>query len=135
MLKLKNYNKNKQVHVGSWQLLQISEIVLLEAQGSYTNIYLKSGDKLRVSICLAILEERLSTRKNFYRMSRKCIINIRHMKGPEFHISGNVINYNDKVFITIPRRKTKEFWMVYSGTDPQKLELSKGALSDIIGEG
>ncbi|NJN77670.1 MAG: response regulator transcription factor [Saprospiraceae bacterium] len=60
--------------------VEVDDIVLLEAEGSYTNVNLRSNESIFVSKGLTYFEDLLNTRKNFYRCHRSYLINIHFIK-------------------------------------------------------
>lgn len=60
--------------------VEISEIVFLAADGSYTEVHLKSGAKILVSKKLKFFEDLLSRRAYFFRSHRSYLINLNHIQ-------------------------------------------------------
>lgn len=56
--------------------IDVENIVYLEAEGAYTNIYLSNNEQLFVSKRLKYFEDLLQNRKAFYRCHRSFLINI-----------------------------------------------------------
>ena len=71
------YIKNRpQVHVGSRQYLPPNEILHLESDLNYTQIFLADGKRILSSTPLKIIENRLLPFKNFVRINRQSVINL-----------------------------------------------------------
>ncbi|MEG2665931.1 MAG: LytTR family DNA-binding domain-containing protein, partial [Bacteroidales bacterium] len=80
------------------------EILWIEAEGSYSRIYLTGDRSMIVSFHLSIVGEELPE-VDFVRIHRSCIINIRHvisLVGNSFKIDGKILTigrgYRDAVF-------------------------------------
>ncbi|MEG2178328.1 MAG: LytTR family DNA-binding domain-containing protein [Bacteroidales bacterium] len=80
------------------------EILWIEAEGSYSRIYLTEKRNIIVSFHLSIVGEELP-KIDFVRIHRSCIINIRHvvsLVGNSFKIDGKILtigrNYKEDVF-------------------------------------
>jgi two-component system, LytTR family, response regulator len=73
-----NYAKQRIVvhHHDKVKLLDPHEIVNIEAQRSYANIILASGDKITTAKPLAALEVMLNRFLNFMRINKSCIVNL-----------------------------------------------------------
>lgn len=60
--------------------VEVTDIVFMEADGAYTNVYLRNGSKVLVSKKLKFFEEILSNRKIFFRSHRSHLINVNFIK-------------------------------------------------------
>ena len=60
--------------------VEIKEIILLEADGAYTSVFLKDGSQILVSKRLRFFEDVLKDRTAFYRPHRSFIVNINFVK-------------------------------------------------------
>jgi two-component system, LytTR family, response regulator len=60
--------------------IEVPDIVYLEADGAYTNVWLRNGSKILVSKKMKFFEEILETRQNFFRSHRSFIVNINFLK-------------------------------------------------------
>lgn len=60
--------------------IEVPEIVFLEADGAYTNVWLKNGTKILVSKKLKFFDEILHDRPNFFRSHRSFIVNVNFLK-------------------------------------------------------
>lgn len=60
--------------------VEVTDIVFMEADGAYTNVYLRNGSKVLVSKKLKFFEEILSNRKIFFRSHRSHLINLNFIK-------------------------------------------------------
>lgn len=87
--------------------VEVSEIVLLKADGSYTEVYLTSGSKLLVSKKLKFFEDLLHNRVNFYRCHRSFLININHIC--KYQKGEGVIYMEGDLSVTIARDKKQAF--------------------------
>ena len=75
-------NQNKITLLGSngFDIIEISEIIKLEADGQYTNIYLIGKKKMTYSRILKEFADLLSNHNNFIRTHRSFIVNLDHVK-------------------------------------------------------
>lgn len=60
--------------------VEMEDIVYMEAEGAYTNVYLANKESVFVSKRLNYFEDLLSNRKTFYRCHRSFMININFIK-------------------------------------------------------
>lgn len=60
--------------------IEVDDIMLLEAEGSYTNVHLTNREVVFVSKGLTFFEQALQNRKNFYRTHRSFLVNIKFIK-------------------------------------------------------
>ncbi len=60
--------------------VEVPDIVYLEAEGAYTNVWLRNGSKILVSKKMKFFEEILESRQNFFRSHRSFIVNINFLK-------------------------------------------------------
>ncbi|MBL7884654.1 MAG: response regulator [Bacteroidia bacterium] len=60
--------------------IEVKDIILLEADGAYTTVFLKNGSKIVVSKKLKFFEDILTNRPQFFRPHRSHLININYMK-------------------------------------------------------
>lgn len=87
--------------------VNISDILYCEAQGVYTNIYLKDGKKILASRTLGDFESQLSAQK-FFRIHHSTLINLKHIKEFQRFNGGYVVMIND-VKLEVSHRKRKDF--------------------------
>ncbi|MFT4660197.1 MAG: two-component system LytT family response regulator [Patiriisocius sp.] len=91
-----------------YAILQSKDIVHLEANESYTMIYLENGDKHISSKNIRVYEEKLSG-STFFRTHKSHIINYHHhLKGYERR-EGNVAVLTNNIRVPIARRKMSTF--------------------------
>lgn len=91
-----------------YEIISYREIVHLEAQESYTMIYLESGKKLLSSKNIKVYEEKLDDIL-FFRTHKSHIVNVRyHLKGFN-RIDGNSAVMTGGKHIPIARRKLQSF--------------------------
>lgn len=91
-----------------YEIIKITDIIRLEADESYTKIFLENGKKCTSSMTIARYEKVLN--KNvFFRVHKSHIINTRdHLKEFNRH-EGNVAIMDNGVAIPVSRRKLTEF--------------------------
>jgi two-component system LytT family response regulator len=59
------------------RFIKLRDIIMLRAEGSYTEFYMKGGEKLLASKNLKLFEERLAGSSQFFRSHKSFIINLR----------------------------------------------------------
>lgn len=94
---IKIENEQLKVHVGSRRFLAPHEILYLESNINYTQIYLVNGQTFLSSTTLKIIENRLLAHHNFMRVNHGCIINQDYLKP------------NEKLCFTLPDKRTVAF--------------------------
>lgn len=87
--------------------VDVNEIMMLEADGAYTHVWLKNGSSLLVSKKLKFFEDVLENRKNFYRSHRSYLVNINFLKKYNKG-EGSLLLENGKT-IQIARERKQEF--------------------------
>ncbi len=91
-----------------YEIISYREIVHLEAQESYTMIYLDSGKKLLSSKNIKVYEEKLDPLV-FFRTHKSHIINLRHHLKGFNRIDGNSAVMTGGKHVPIARRKLQSF--------------------------
>ncbi len=84
-----------------------SEIVYLEADGAYTEVWLNNGSKIVVSKKIKFFEDVLDKRPNFFRSHRSYIVNINFIK--KYNRSDNALTLDNSKTIIISRDRKAEF--------------------------
>ncbi len=87
--------------------VDVMEIVYLEADGAYTNVWLKDGSKILVSKKIKFFEEVLEGRQNFFRSHRSFMVNINFIK--KYNRSDNSLLLDNGKNIIISRDRKTEF--------------------------
>lgn len=87
--------------------IETADIVYLEADGAYTDVWLKNGSKIVVSKKLRFFEEILDGRVNFFRSHRSFIVNINYLK--KYNKGENALTLDNGKTIVISRDKKSEF--------------------------
>jgi two-component system LytT family response regulator len=89
-------------------LVYLRQILYLQADGSYTEIYMNDGTKILVSKKLKDFEKLLTAEKKFLRIHRSYLINLRHVK--EYNrAEGGVIVLENGEKLTVARDRRDEF--------------------------
>ena len=83
--------------------VNLSELVLLEAEINYTHLHLRNGKKITIAKTLKTFEDILSNHL-FYRIHRTFLINGRHLKSYNAQL-GEVMMTNNYKAPTSRRRK------------------------------
>lgn len=84
-----------------------NEIVYLEADGAYTEVWLKNGSKIVVSKKLKFFEDVLENKANFFRSHRSYIVNINFIK--RYSKSDNSLLLDNGKSVVISRDRKLEF--------------------------
>lgn len=87
--------------------VEVDELIVLEAEGSYTHFYLKNGSKILVSKKLKFFEELLEPRPSIYRPHRSYLINLNHIK--KYQKGEGTIVMDNNFTVSISRDKKQEF--------------------------
>ena len=87
--------------------VDINEISMIEADGAYSNVWLKDKSKVLVSKKLRFFEEVLASRRFFFRTHRSYLANINYI---EKYIRGeNMLKLSNGQAIPISRDRKSEF--------------------------
>ncbi|MFH1321980.1 MAG: LytTR family DNA-binding domain-containing protein [Bacteroidota bacterium] len=89
------------------EYINIKNIIRIEADRSYSEIYLKEGKKLIVSKSLAEIENLLDD-KNFFRTHKSHLINLDHVN-KFLRIDGGSVEMIDGSIVIVSRRKKDDF--------------------------
>ncbi len=84
--------------------IEVPDIVFLEAEGSYTNVWLRNGSKILVSKKLKFFEEILDARTNFFRSHRSFIVNINFLKKYNKNESSLTLDNGKTAYISRDRK-------------------------------
>jgi two-component system LytT family response regulator len=94
--------------LSGYEIIKTAEIVHLEADESYTRIFLKNGKKCTSSMTIARYEKVLD-KNTFYRIHKSHIINTKHHLKEFNRHEGNVVIMDDGTAIPVARRKLSGF--------------------------
>ncbi|AXG67969.1 transcriptional regulatory protein YehT [Kordia sp. SMS9] len=89
---------------GKYTSIRCASIVYCEASGSYTNVYLRSGEQVMISKNLKSVEELLE-HKDFFRVHRSFLVNVKQVK--KFTPDG-IVTLSNGVEITTSIRNRKK---------------------------
>lgn len=87
--------------------VSVEDILLLEAEGAYTKVYLRQERDVLVSKSLKFFEDILKDRRFFYRPHRSYIVNINYVK--KFNRSEGFLELDNKRGVPISRDKKSAF--------------------------
>jgi two-component system LytT family response regulator len=87
--------------------VEVSKISLLEADGSYTNVWFTDGTKMLISKKLKFFEDMLQNNKQFYRIHRSSIINLD--KVAQYAKKDGLITMENKKITKVAREKKSDF--------------------------
>jgi two-component system, LytTR family, response regulator len=94
-------------HSKGFTLVDFKDIVWLEASDNYTNLFLASGKKIVASKTLKEFESILPE-KEFFRVHRSALINLKFVKEYSNHEGGEVI-MSDGTHVQVSKARTQEF--------------------------
>lgn len=95
-------------HTGGFSVIEMKDIVRLEAESNYTRVHVVDKKGYFVSKPLKIFEESLKDTTFFFRVHRSYIINLNHVK--EFlREDGGVIVMADEAKIQLPKARYNDF--------------------------
>lgn len=103
------FDANKLVLPAShgFNVLLIDDIIRLEAEGSYTKVFMKGGKDTIVSRTLKDFEDTIPKEK-FFRIHKSHLINLKFVKEYS-NVGGNSVTMTDGSRIEVSRRKAPEF--------------------------
>jgi two-component system LytT family response regulator len=87
--------------------IEVPDIVFLEAEGAYTNVWLRNGSKIMASKKLKFFEEVLESRPNFFRSHRSFIVNINFLK--KYNKNDSSLTLDNGKVAYIARERKVEF--------------------------
>lgn len=89
------------------QFVEIARVVMIEADGAYSNVVLEDGSRILVSKSLKFFEDRLVNRKIIFRAHRSYLINLNHLK--TYHRGDSTFTMDNGLTISISRHKKQSF--------------------------
>ena len=101
--------KNKKIAIpqtGSIRFVNLFDIIYLKADGSYTNIFIKSEPAILSSKSLKYFEEIINQNPNFFRCQKSYIINITYVTG--YTKNDSTVNLCNLYNIPVSIEKTNE---------------------------
>ena len=93
--------------LGNRRIIDVNNIIAIEANGAYTNIYLVSNTKITTSKNLKHFENKLSSHKDFFRSHRSWIINFNHLN--RFNKTESLLLMNNNITAKITRSLYSKF--------------------------
>ncbi|WP_020527043.1 LytR/AlgR family response regulator transcription factor [Flexithrix dorotheae] len=84
------------------------DILLLEADGMYTKVYLKSGESKLISKPLKYFADQLENKSLFFKCHRSFVINLKYIKELTNNDAGFIVMENKKV-VPISKSRKQEF--------------------------
>jgi two-component system, LytTR family, response regulator len=90
-----------------FRVLDVADIMYLEADSNYTIIHLSGLNKIVATRTLGDFEKILDT-PEFFRIHKSIIININYLRGYSSY-QGNFVELNDGTSLSISRRRLNEF--------------------------
>lgn len=108
-------SSNEKIHIsadGKVYLLEKEEVVMMEADKSYTTIYLNNGQEIVVSKILKEVEKSFQFPR-FYRVHNSYLINLDHVKEYLKGLGGELIMSNGKTASISRSKKAELFQKLY----------------------
>lgn len=96
--------------IDSILFLDTNEIIMVQAEGSYTRFVLATGEKILSSKSLKDVEEMLES-QSFFRVHKSYLINLKQIKKISKQDGGSVI-MSDGTNIEIAQRRKNDLWKV-----------------------
>ena len=93
--------------VGSNRVLTLNDIICIQGQGSYSMIFLTSGEELVVSKTLKYFEDTLPKETTFFRSQKSWIVNMIHVT--EFKKKTGDIYLSNSIIAKLSQTKMTEF--------------------------
>lgn len=87
--------------------VEINNLLQLQAQGAYTQVFLADGSNLLVSRKLKFFEDLLLRRKNFFRIHRSHLINLNYIK--KYNRLESFIEMDNGNSMPVAKERKKEF--------------------------
>ncbi len=87
--------------------VEVADIILLEADGAYTNVFMKNGSKVLVSKKLKFFEDVLANRPAFFRPHRSHLININYLK--KYLRGESSIQMDNNTTVSLSRERKQDF--------------------------
>jgi two-component system, LytTR family, response regulator len=87
--------------------VDVSEIIMIEADGAYSNVFLKDNSKILVSKKLRFFEDILSNRKYFFRSHRSFIVNLNYIE--KYSRNEGILALCNAKKIQVARERKSEF--------------------------
>lgn len=101
---------NTLIHIGAYEKVPPTTILMLKADSNYTTIYLEDGKQILTATNIGILEKRLSAYQ-FFRLNRSTVVSLSYISkfGDKNKMgdSSVIVLKNDEE-IKISRRKVKD---------------------------
>ncbi len=105
-IKSPRFQRIKISTVKGFEFVVIDNIIRLEAEGSYTKMYLKDQEKILVSKPIKKMEEELSG-TGFFKSHRSHVINLNHIRS--YNSKKSTITMTDESIVPLSRRKQSSF--------------------------
>jgi two-component system LytT family response regulator len=83
--------------------VEVAHIMLLEADGAYTHVWLADGSKLLVSKRLLFFEQVLADRESFLRVHRTYVVNFNHVS--RYSKAESLLVMDNQMSIPVPKER------------------------------
>lgn len=106
-IKSKDYQKIIIPELGNRRILELSDIIAIEASGAYTEIYLHNKNKITTSKNLKYYENLLPDNTNFLRVHRSWIVNLNYSNS--MNRTEGTITMNQGIIAKLSRTNYEKF--------------------------
>lgn len=86
--------------------IEVPDIIMLEADGAYTHVWLRNGSKILVSKKLKFFEDVLSARKHFYRPHRSFVVNFNFVT--KYNKGESLLIMDNKISVPVSKEKKSD---------------------------
>lgn len=109
--------------INKGRIIRALDIIYLQANDNYCNLYLKNKEKIVVCKTLKSYEEELNS-SLFFRCHKSFIVNILYIKEYIFRRNDFVIVLQDKTILQVARRRASDLKKVLQGETKKLLTIS-----------
>lgn len=85
------------------------EIILLQADINYTQVYLANGHKMTVATPLKLLEKRFAVYQEFFRTHKSFLVNINYIENYDTNTNECLIKMKNGFRVIVSRRRKEAF--------------------------
>jgi DNA-binding LytR/AlgR family response regulator len=97
------------IDLGGWQKANADQIVLLEADINYTQVYFANGSKMLVATTLGKIEKRLAEQQDFFRPNRGYVVNLNYVAMVDTEKATVSLKIKNGLKIGVSRRRIEAF--------------------------
>ena len=94
-------------------IVEVTQIVYCESDGSYTKVFLTSGEVHLITRSIGEVEETMESNGSFFRIHRQYFINLKHIKRI-VKTDGGFVTMHGNVDVPIARNRREEFIKLFT---------------------